>query len=332
MFNWLSNRARSRTKSVQNSLVYTAVLQTWKIGSRIRQWHLGARFVPYSLLSPAVILLLVLCIASSLYGIYLSFLDWNYFRLDRRLEFVGLQHYYSILADPLFLNAVRKTVVWSAVVVPLSFVAGLYLALLLNEEIRAKWFFRTAILLPWATPLVVVGIVWSFMLAPGIGPVNELFVHAGFHDLKYKNWLFDLNLALPIVMIVQVWRWAPFFAITLLAGLQSIPSDFYDAAEIDGAGLLARFRYVTLPLLWPVASVVILQGFIWSFHNFTLVFILTGGGPANATELLTIYLWRNAFPLGQLGKAAAVGTILVAILSVTGSIWVMKVLNKESIE
>ncbi len=292
------------------------------------KWAVVRRLVPFALLLPAVLLITVLNILNSAYGIRLSFLDWNFLRVDQRFVFVGLKHYYALVTDPGFRAVVKNTLIWSSIVVPGSFLVGLYIALLLNEEIRAKAVFRTVFLLPWATPLVVVGVIWSFIFLPGIGPLNDLLFHVGFPDMKYTNWLGDRRFALPIVMGVQVWRWAPFFAITLLAGLQTIPGELYEAAEIDGAGAIERFLYVTLPLLRPVASVVLLQGLIWSFQNFSIVFVMTEGGPARATELLTIYLWRTAFPLGQLGKAAAVGTMLVLVVSALGTMWVLRVLGR----
>lgn len=296
------------------------------------RWIMPRQLVPFAMLLPAVLLIILLNILNSTYGIYLSFLDWNYFRLEHRFSLVGLKHYYTLLTDPLFYTVVKNTITWSVVVVPGSFLLGFYLALLLNEELKAKAVFRTIILMPWATPLVVVSVLWSFIFLPGIGPLNDLLFRLGMTQMKYLNWLGDRRFALPIVMGVQIWRWAPFYAITLLAGLQTIPATLYEAAEIDGAGAIERFRYITLPLLRPVASIVLLQGFIWSFHNFTIVFIMTEGGPANATELLTVYLWRTAFPTGQLAKAAAVGAMLISIVAIPGVIWVLRVLGREVTE
>ena len=286
------------------------------------------RLVPYALLLPAILCIVLLNLLTSAYGVYLSFLDWNYFRVEERFTLVGLKHYYDLFADPVFWPSVQRTFIWCAVVVPGAFLVGLYFALLLNEDVWAKSFFRTIILMPWAVPMVVVGILWYFMFASGIGIVSDLMSHLGMPQLKYMNWLGSQRFALPIVMGVQIWRWAPFFAVTLLAGLQAIPSTLYDAAKIDGAGTWGRFWHVTEPLLRPVTGVVFLQTFMWSFRSYALVFIMTEGGPANASELLTIYLWRAAFPMGQLGKAAAVGTLIVAFLSIVGTVWIIKVLGR----
>jgi multiple sugar transport system permease protein len=289
-----------------------------------------ARVLPYALLLPAAALMLMLNLLNSFFGVAVSVLDWSYLRPERQFDFVGFKHYATVLGDPIFLMAVQHTFIWSAVVVPGAFAAGLGLALLLNEEIHFKALFRTLLLLPWAVPLVVAAVTWSFIFAPGVGPFDDLLVRAGMPDMAYANWLGRDQFAFPIVMGVQVWRWAPFFAITLLAGLQSIPSDLYEAGEIDGAGTFDRFRFITAPLLRGVAAVVVLQGLIWSFHNFTLVFVMTNGGPAHASELLTIYLWRQAFSAAEVGRGAAVGTLLVLILSILGSVWVLRVLRKET--
>lgn len=289
----------------------------------------GRRSVPYLMFLPAGILLLVLNFLTSGYGIFLSFLDFDYFRLERRFDFVGLSHYVAVFQDRVFWAAARNSLIWALGVVPGSFIVGFYFALLLNEDVKAKAVFRTVLLFPWITPLVVVAILWTFILSPGFGLLSDALVRLGRIDLKYENWLADPRLALPIVMAVQVWRWAPFFAILLLAGLQSIPEDLYNSAEVDGAGALARFRYITLPLMLPVTTVLLLQGVIWSAHNFSLVFVMTGGGPVYASEVLTTYLWRTAFPHGRIGQAAAAGTIMIAVLSVIGTIWVFKLLQRS---
>jgi multiple sugar transport system permease protein len=288
------------------------------------------RFLPYALLLPAAMLVITLNVLTSAYGIYMSFLDYSYLRPDHLLDFVGLKHYVSIATDPTFLAAAYRTIIWCAVVVPGGFVVGLSLALLLNEVAGAKMLFRTMVLMPWAAPLIVAGVAWYFIFAPGIGPLDDLLFRLGMPEMKYMGWLGSQEFAFPIVMVAQIWRYAPFFAITLLAGLQSIPSDLYEVAEIDGAGMIARFRYITMPLLRPVAAVVLLQGVIASIHNFTLVYVMTRGGPALSTEVLSVYLWRQAFNLAEVGRGAGVGTILVLILSVVGSIWVLKMIRQET--
>lgn len=294
-----------------------------------RRRSLGRVLVPFLLFLPAGLLLILLNLLTSLGGVYLSFLDWNWFNVEQRMKFVGLSHYAATLRDPVFWIALKNTTIWTLGVVPASFVVGFYFALLLNEEIRAKSWFRTAMLLPWATPLVVVAVLWAFFLAPGFGLFDDLMVHLGHPEMRYANLLGNPTLALPLVMGVQVWRWSPFFAIILLAGLQAIPADLYDAAKIDGAGAAARLRFVTLPMITPVATVVLLQAIIWSFHNFTLVYVMTGGGPVNASELLTTYLWRMAFANGQLGKAASAGAFIILALSLVGMLWILKVIRRE---
>jgi multiple sugar transport system permease protein len=278
---------------------------------------------------PAGLLLVGINIVSSAFGIYIGFLDWSWLRIERRFDFVGLGNFAAIGSDPVFWVAAQNTLVWSLGVVPGAFLVGLYFALLLNEEIRAASFFRTAILIPWTMPLVVVAVMWAYIVAPGYGPMADLFVQLGWTAAKHKPWLGDPQLALPIVMATQIWRWAPFFAITLLAGLQSIPAAMYEAAQIDGAGAIGRFRHITLPSLGPLIVVLILQGLIWSFKSFTLVYVMTKGGPVNSTEMLTTYLWRLAFTDGMLGRASAVGTVLACALAVIGTVWVVRLLRSE---
>jgi multiple sugar transport system permease protein len=284
---------------------------------------------PYLLLSPAAIPIVLLIVVGSGFGILLGFLDWNYLRPDHLTDWVGLRNYFALFASPDFGAAVLHTLVWAAGVVPGGFLVGLYLAVLLNEDLPGKAMFRTLILLPWAVPLVVAAIAWSFLLSPGSGPLDDALFRLGFFNLKYMNWLGNQQFAFPIVVAVQIWRTAPFFAVTLLAALQSIPRDLYSAAEIDGAGMLARFRHVTMPMLRPVAAVVLLQGLIWSFFSFTTIFIMTQGGPAGSTEVMTTYLWRQAFTQSSVGMGSAIGTLLVIFLGIVGYFWATLVMRNE---
>jgi multiple sugar transport system permease protein len=286
----------------------------------------------YGLLFPAMFLLLMLNIVAALFGVYLSFVNWNYFHAEERMSWAGLAHYIALFNDPVFLQAIKNTAVWCAVVIPASFIFGLYIALLLNEDVRGKWLFRVLILLPWAFPLVSAAVGWAFVFNPTSGPLNDLLYQLGFTEMRHMNWLGSADFAMPIVMGVQIWRTSPFFAVTLLAGLKSIPDELYQAAKIDGAGIIRRFRYVTLPLLRPVTTVVLLQGLIWSLFNFTALFVMTGGGPAHSSEVLTIYLWRQAFPLADVGRGSAVGALLVIFLSLVGTLWVTKVMKEGSTE
>lgn len=290
-----------------------------------RHWRQWA--IPYVLVAPAIVLLVLLNLVASAFGVGLSFLDWNYLRPDHLADFVGLRNYGLVFSDPQFAVAAGHTAVWSIVVTAGGFALGLYLAILLNEDVPGKAFFRTLILLPWAAPLVVAAVSWAFFFTPGSGPLADALFKLGFRNLKYMNWLGSEQYAFPIVMGVQIWRTAPFFALTLLAGLQSISKDLYAAAEIDGAGVVRRFLFITLPVLRPVAGVVLLQGLIWSFFSFTTIFIMTQGGPAGSTEVLTTYLWRQAFPQSAVGSGAAVGTLLVIFLAVVGSIWVRVIMR-----
>jgi multiple sugar transport system permease protein len=273
--------------------------------------------------------MLVLNIGASAYGLLLSFLDWSYFRPETRGQWVGLSNYQAVVSDPVFRTALVNTALWTVVVVPCAFAVGLYFALLLNEDVKFKGVFRTAILLPWATPLVVTGILWRFALTPQIGIVDDSLVQIGLRSFGTKNWLGDPGIVMPILLAIQIWVAAPFFTIVLLAGLQSIPAELHEAAAIDGAGALSRFRNVTLPLLRPVVAVVVLQGIVLTFQSFTLVFVMTQGGPANRTQLLTVYLSELAFGEGQVARAAAVGAILITVLLIVGTAWISSLLAED---
>jgi multiple sugar transport system permease protein len=283
----------------------------------------------FGFLTPAVVTLLGVNIAAALYGIAMSFMAWNNYQPADRYHFVGLHNYQAVFADPTFLLAIKNTVIWTGIGVPCAFVVGLYFALLLNQPIKLKWLFRSIILLPWVTPLVVTAVAWQFALSPGQGLLDTTLAHAGFSGFLETNWLGDPSYALPILIGIQVWTTAPFFTVVLLAALQGIPKDVYQAAAIDGAGHLRSFRYVTLPLLRPVAAVSLVQGAIWSLQSFTLVYILTQGGPAYSTEIITVYLWQQAFGNGQVGIGAAAGGVLIAALLVAGTVWVAATLRRK---
>lgn len=283
----------------------------------------------FGFLFPAVVTLLVLNVAAALYGIAMSFMRWDYYQPAGRYNFVGLHNYDAVFSDPTFWLAVKNTVIWAGIGVPCAFVVGMYFALLLNQPIKFRWFYRSVILLPWVTPLVVAAVAWQFALSPGQGLLDIMLSHVGFSGLGEQNWLGDPTFALPILIGIQVWTTAPFFTLVLLAGLQGIPKDLYQAAAIDGAGSIRSFRYVTLPLLRPVVGVSLVQGTIWSLQAFTLVYVLTQGGPANSTEIITVYLWQMAFGDGLVGRGAAAGGVLTAALLVAGTIWIITTLRRK---
>ena len=220
--------------------------------------------------------------------------------------------------ERLLVPTLVNTVVFTVGSVAFEFLLGLGSALLLNSP-RAplKNFLKALVLLPWAVPIAINSLIWRFMLAPNIGFVNQLLDLLGFHDFLTQNWLGDLKLVMAVCIFINVWRSFPFYTITLLAGLATVPRELYEAAHVDGASRFARFRHITLPGIRNVALVIVVLHLIWTFTNFDVIYLLTAGGPLHATEVLPTLLYSYAFEHFEMGYAAAIGVFLLIILAVT---------------
>jgi multiple sugar transport system permease protein len=227
--------------------------------------------------------------------------------------FVGLRNYIEEARDPVFWQVAGNTFIYTAVATVLKMVGGLALALVLNQHFRMKNLVRAALLLPFIVPTVLSTVAWMWMLDPAFSVVNWLLVHTGIAD-PGPSWLGNPVLAMTSIIVINVWRGLPFYGITLLAGLQTVPVELHEAAAIDGAGSWMRFWYVTLPLLKPVILIVTVFSVIFTFADFQLVYVLTRGGPANATHLFATYAFDIAMSGGQLGRGASVALAMLPVL------------------
>jgi multiple sugar transport system permease protein len=216
-------------------------------------------------------------------------------------------------SDPVFWLSLKNSVVWVFGSVSLQFVLGFLVALLLNASIWGRAIFRTASLLPWIIPGVVVALIWEYIYQPNYGPLNDLLRRAGLMEYPVA-WLSDLDLAMPAVIVTNVWRGVPFFAIMILAGLQAIPEEIYEAATVDGAGVVQRFWSVTLPMLRPIIVVSTATRIIWTFNYADLIFVMTGGGPANATHITSTYTLMQAYSDLDWGYAATLSVFLFVVM------------------
>jgi multiple sugar transport system permease protein len=228
-------------------------------------------------------------------------------------EFVGLANFEKIWNDSIFHVAVRNTFVYTAVTTVFKLALGLWLAVLLNRHFKGKAFTRAFILLPFIIPTVLSTLAWKWMFDPTFSVINWLLFKLSLINGRI-NWLGDPDLALISVMIVNVWRGVPFYAISLLAGLQTISPELHEAAAIDGAKPWQRFWYVTWPLLLPVTMVVVLFSVIQTFADFQLVYVLTGGGPANATHLFATYAYQIGIGTGLLSEGATISLAIFPVL------------------
>jgi len=228
-------------------------------------------------------------------------------------RFVGLANYVHLVEDPVFWLSLWNSFVWVFGSVILQFIAGFAAALLLHRAFVGRGLLRTLTLLPWIIPGVVVGLIWEWLYQPNYGVINDLLIKTGWlHDRV--AWLSNPDLAMGAVVFTNVWRGIPFFAIMLLAGLQAVPEELYEAARIDGAGVWARFWHVTLPLMRPIIVVATATRIIWTFNYADLIFVMTSGGPANATQITSTYTLMQAYSNLDFGYAAALSVVLLIIM------------------
>lgn len=238
----------------------------------------------------------------------------GFFRMDGfgTFEFIGFDNYVRMAGDPQFWNSVRITLLYLLGVVPAIYVIGLALALLVQQRLPFISVIRSALFVPYVISLVVVAIVWQFMLTERTGVVSRLLDSLGITDVALLG---EPGLALGTVIVVTVWFQMGYYMIIFLAGLQDIPKEYYEAARIDGAGAWQRLRTITLPLLRPTSFFVIITATVGVITGgLDLIFVLTGGGPAGATTLLIFYVYEQAFLFGELGYAAAIGSVLILVL------------------
>jgi multiple sugar transport system permease protein len=239
-------------------------------------------------------------------AIALSFTDWN---LVANPEWRGLTHYDTLVHDPLFRTALKNTLYYSLVSVPLGVGLAFGLALLVNRSWFGMGFFRTVFLLPALVSGAAIALVWGWLFNPRFGAINSLL--RTFH-LPTPGWLADPSWAMPTIILLSLWSVGGWMLI-YLAGLRTIPRELFDAARIDGAGPLAMTRYVTLPMISPTTYFLLIVGTILSLQLFTPTYILTEGGPRNSTLTLPLYIYRNAFEFQKLGYAATLSVVLIVL-------------------
>jgi ABC-type sugar transport system permease subunit len=270
----------------------------------------------FILILPALLIVLGLYVYPLTYSFVISF-----FRSDIRkpgVVFLGFKNYVEIFKTPELLLSFWKTIYFTMVSVAIEMVAGIAIALAFNRNFVGRPAARSLILIPWAIPAVVNGILWNWLVHPKIGIVNYLLVQLGILE-RYKPWLADPAWALNIIIIADAWKWTPLVVLLILAGLQAIPDELYEAATIDGCTRTQTFFRVTLPLLrWPILVTLLLRT-VEAIRVFDIIFIMTRGGPASTTKLTTFYVWEVAFKYHRLGFGSALAyllTVLIVILAI----------------
>jgi multiple sugar transport system permease protein len=260
-------------------------------------------------LLPAALIFGVFNIFPILYSGYLSLLEWD--GLSPNRVFVGLANYVDLARSGDFWNSLGVTLYYMVGITVLGIAAGLIVALALNRGIRALPFYRTVYFTPVITSTVAAAVIWKYLFDPGSGFVNVTLRSAG---LPAPAWLASTVWAMPAIILVGVWKRLGFNLVIYMAGLQGIPREYYEAAEVDGAGTWARFRYITLPLLAPITMLLVIMSVIDSFLVFDQVFIMTGGGPLGSTDVIGLFLYRYAFRYFKMGVASAVGWVIFAVI------------------
>jgi multiple sugar transport system permease protein len=276
----------------------------------IRRWLDQEQILAWLLVGPLVLLLLGL--VAYPFGVAIQ-----YALSDRTLaepgRFVGLANVWNLWDNQIYRQTLWNTVVYTIGATALKLGAGLGLALILNERLPLKRLIRSAVLLPWIVPTVLSAMAWLWLLTPNFSVLNWILVHAGLSQ-RGLPWLTSPSLAMFSVILVNTWRGIPFFAITLLAGLQTIPGELYEASAIDGAGTWRRFRYVTLPLLQPILLITLVLSVIWTFSDFQVVYGLTQGGPMNSTHVLATLSYQVGLASGNIGEGAAISLTMLPLL------------------
>lgn len=280
--------------------------------ARVWEWWEQEHVFGYGLILPALLLIVCLVAYPFAMAIYFSLSDYW---VGSPGTFIGLQNFRNILGNEIFQQTVYNSFVFTSIAVVIKTVLGLWLAMLLFRTLRFKRVIRGAVLLPWVIPTALSTLAWWWMFDSLYSVVNWTAIALGIMDAPGPNWLGQKYHAMAAVIAVNVWRGLPFFAIIVLAGLVSIPREYYEAAEVDGASSWGRFRNVTLPLLKPVLAVVILFSTIFTFADFNIVQVLTRGGPVNTTHLFATLAYQTGLVGGNLGQGAAISLFLFPMLA-----------------
>lgn len=286
------------------------------------------KFYPNYFTYPAIIVFTIFYCFPIIASFIMSFTNWNIKRISEP-KFVAFKNFARLFNDDYFLLALKNTVLFAVVTTLGIVILGLLLALLLNSAIKGKTFLRTCFYLPAVLSLIVVGIMFKAVFKLDGGILNQILTTIGLESLT-RDWLGDGKTAMWSIIFVQIWKWSGFAMTIYLAGLQGISKDYYEAATIDGAGTWDKFKNITLPLLAPAFTVVITMNTIGGFKVFEQVYVMTNGGPGNATQVLNTYIYKE-FSKGNLGRSSAASLLLFLMISVI-AVLVNRALTKREVE
>ncbi|TYC51311.1 sugar ABC transporter permease [Rhodobacterales bacterium] len=278
----------------------------------IRRGALARQVLPYALLSPAVLVTLAIVFFPMAQAAWMSLHDYILFK-PKEFPFVGLKNFFTAFQDEVFWISLRHTVLWIALTVPAQMLLGLVTALLLNQRFPWRALARALIIIPWALPSVVIALMWVWIYDANYGILNEFLLRMGLLKASIP-WLADPDTALYAIILTLTWQGFPFFAVMILAGLQSIPKSYYEAASLDGASAWQQFWYITLPGISGVLITAVLLRTIWVANSIDVIFVMTGGGPGYATYTLPLYAFIKARTNLDFGYGSALAVLFTLML------------------
>jgi len=263
------------------------------------------------LILPAILVMGLFTVYPLFEGLRIAFTNANL--LKEGVRYIGFQNFIRLLSDEIFWISLYHSVLLTTVVVSLQFVLGLILALAMNQKLPGMPLFKNVIMASWVIPVAATVILFKFMAQPDIGLINIVIRSLGIEDLN-RYWLGDPDAALPFIMLLHLWRNVPFYGVAFLAAMQAIPQSLYEAADIDGANSWYKFYYITLPGIRSMVIVMVTIHVLWTFNNFDFVYLATGGGPVNATDVLPVYVYRQCWSSYTVGYGASIGTVMLLML------------------
>ena len=283
---------------------------------------LGRQILPYAMLTPAVLVTLAIVFLPMIQTAWMSLHDYVLFR-PNDFTWVGLDNFKAALGDEVFWISLRHTIIWMCTTIPAQVALGLVTALLLNREFPWRALARALIIIPWALPSVVIALMWVWICDSNYGVANEFLLRLGLIQ-QAVPWLADPDTALASIILTLTWQGFPFFAVMILAGLQSIPQSYYEAASIDGASPWRQFWHITLPGISGVLMTAVLLRMIWVANSFDVIFVMTGGGPGYATHTLPLYAFIKARTNLDFGYGSAIAVLFTLLLMVVVVIYLRR--------
>ena len=269
------------------------------------------KILAFSLIFPSLILVFITYLYPAIFTFVISFAEYDIIRLKIK-KFIQFKNFEFLINNYFFISSVLRTIYFGLLICVCTTIFSFLIAILLNEKFIGKAFLRVMIVLPWAVPSVVSGVLWGQMFHADIGFLNALLYKLGIIS-EYKIWLADPLIALHVIAIAEIWKAIPFMTLFFLSGLQSLPSETFEAAAVDGANVFHRFFYILFPLMLPIAIPLFLIQFVLAMKSFDTIFVLTRGGPGGGTTTLNYFIYQEAFETFNLGRASAAAYVLLVI-------------------